>query len=183
MARRIGPSAAGVSRLNQYAWSIASAIDAGGTVQEIWNAVKGAAQLAPGETLGASIFDMNYVAGSMRALLNGRDTMAAAPLDAAITSDMWGWAPWAEVSQAAMLQPRWSVRFETLYTLADGAEGSVWRSWNFTGSIEGLTVGDIQNQVDQTAQIMAGPESTSPLTPEGTIERTVRSSSIMLIRQ
>lgn len=145
----------------QYGWAIKGAIDAGGTVSEIWDAVRSAADLAPGESLGASIFDMNYVAGAFRAVSNAQAAFGAASEGAPINADMWAWAPWAQPTAAAELSPLYQVRYSVDITSEQGTY-TLWRSTTWSGALDGFTTTDVLDTAQTSAESVASGETSPP---------------------
>lgn len=161
MSPAAGPSAEGVAQLMQYGYSILGAIKAGGTVSDIWNTVKAAAGIGPGESLGASIFDMNYVAGQFRAVAAAQDAFARAGAGVAVTADMWAWAPWASPTAAAELEPQYQIRYSVDITTEQGTY-TLYRSTTWSGSLEGATTQDVLDTAQTSAESIASGEGSPP---------------------
>lgn len=179
MARVTTPEVAGVSKLMSYGWSIYSAIQAGASVSEIWQAVRSASGTQPGEPIGATIFDMNYVAGLWRQIATSNAALSAAESTQAITSDMWAYAPWTLGGAAALAVPQYQIRYGAVFGEGDTAT-TLYRSWTLEGSIEGLTVGDVSNLAFASAQALEqGDLGTSPLTAENSA--AIGAGSVALI--
>lgn len=137
MPRLTGPTAAGVAGLLPYANTILGAVRSGGSVSDIWAAVR-QAEANGGPLLGSpSIFDMNFVAGQARAILSAEYALAnAAPSDA-VTSEMWAWAPWATAGSVAWGEPQYQIRYGYEVQNAAGESIVLWGQTDWQGSLEG----------------------------------------------
>lgn len=159
MARLTGPTAVGVAALTQHFNTIMGAIEQGATVQQLWQAVQQASELANTNLAGASIFDMNYVAGAARSILSGEANLAAAESNYALDSSMWGWAPWASGQADSWLQDRYQVRYQATMTGPGGEQVPVWGVTDWEGSLEGLTKGQLYDRAITSAQESLDTES------------------------
>lgn len=151
MAKVNGPTAQGVAALLPYSNAILGAIQAGGSVADIWAAVKGA-EAEGGPLLGnPTIFDMNYAAGRARAINSAEQAVGRAAAGDAVTGSMWAWAPWATETTAAWGEPSYQLRYQYQVVDQDGETNVVWGQTDWQGSIEG-TVSDIMDRATGSAQ-------------------------------
>ena len=151
MPRATGPSAVGVAALVPYSNTILGAIQQGASVADIWTAVK-AAEAEGGPILGnPTIFDMNYVAGQMRAINSAQVEFGKADPGQAVTSEMWAWAPWATQTTAAWGEPSYQLRYQYEATDQNGETNVLWGQTDWQGSID-VTVGDIEDRALGSAQ-------------------------------
>jgi hypothetical protein len=149
--RLTGPTATGVAGLIPYSNTILGAIQGGATVSDIWAAVRGA-EAEGGPLLGnPTIFDMNYVAGQMRAINSAQIEFGRADPSQAVTSEMWAWAPWATQTTAAWGEPSYQLRYQYEVTDQNGTVSILWGQTDWQGSID-VTTGDIGDRALGSAQ-------------------------------
>jgi hypothetical protein len=137
VARTFGPTPEGTSKLLAYANTILGAIQAGGNVGDIWDAVQAGEAAGGPLTSGSTIFDMNYVAGLMRAINNAEIAVGNAPEGSSVTADMWAWAPWADQSTPAWGEPNYQIRYSYDIQFATGETQTLWGQTDWAGSIDG----------------------------------------------
>ena len=152
MPRVTGPTSAGMAALMPYFNSILGAVEQGANVAGLWQAVRNASELTGGYIQGATIFDMNAMAGYARSILSSEGGLARAAPGDAVDSTMWAWAPWAAGETDSWLQDRYQVRYQVDVVGPNGEPGSVWGTWSPEGSLSGLTAGDVEQAAQLSGQ-------------------------------
>lgn len=187
MARPTGATAAGVAQLQPYGFSILAAIRAGAKVTDLWNTVYSAGYV--GGAGGATIFDMNFVAGRWRAVSNAMDAFAAAHGTPAnqIVGSMIADAPWAGFGESAAISPQYQIRFASTVT-NNGVEYPVYSSLDWLGSLTGYTTDDVLNAAQDSLNAIASGEKYPSRPAEeappyvGGVPGTVDPASIQILR-
>ena len=159
MPRQNAPTAAGVSLLMPYFNNILGAIEQGARVSDLWGTISGLAAEGYPEFAGATIFDMNHVAGQARAIISAQQNFSSLNPTDIVSSDAWAWAPWATPTEAAFGMPSYQVRYS--YTAQDaegnpilGSDGmpqNVWGVTDWSGSLD-VTAQDILDRAMSSAQ-------------------------------
>jgi hypothetical protein len=114
------PTAEGVSLLMPYYKNIESAMRQGFNRAETWGVVQEAFQAGGPAFQGATIFDMNYMWGRARDVLNAEQGFAALNPQDAISSQAWTWAPWATPTVAAEQVPSYLLNYTYTVNGPDG---------------------------------------------------------------
>ena len=136
MARPTTFTAAGVAKLLPYTNSIQGAIEAGGNNADIWAAVQAGVAAGGPSTAGATIFDMNELAGRIRQVLAAQDSFGrASPVDA-VNSEAWSWAPWVGPDDQNWLSENYQLRYAYEVTLPDGSTTQIWGQTDWQGPLD-----------------------------------------------
>ena len=140
-----------MSTLLGYSNTILGAIQAGNTVAGIWSAVQAAAEDIGGDLGGASIFDMNYVAGRLRAVAGAESAFGAAQPEQDIDQAMWAWAPWSGPTNASEINPVYQLRYQYQAITPEGDAQWLWGQTDWQGSLD-VTKQAILDRVTGSAQ-------------------------------
>lgn len=151
MARSFDPTAAGIAKLLAYSNNILGSVQSGGNVQDIWAAVRAGVAAGGGSIEGASIFDMNFVAGNAREINSAQIAVSKAQPGQAVDSTMWAWAPWSARDTAAQLDPSYLLRYQYEVQHADGSLHTLWGQTDWQGSLDG-TVDALMERAQGSAQ-------------------------------
>jgi hypothetical protein len=128
--------------------NITGAIEQGARTSDLWSLLSGLASEGFPEFAGATIFDMNYVAGQARGIISAQNNFASqAPTDV-VESGSWTWAPWAQPTESAFGMPQYQLRYRYSAQDAEGSplldpEGNPLQVWGVT---------DWSGSLDTTAQ-------------------------------
>lgn len=154
MPRLTGPSAVGIAQLLPYFNSIQGALAEGATTAELWPVVRQAAGIGPDEKVGATIFDMNFVAQQARAILSAQanlENAIATNSSAALDSRMWAWAPWSEAGTFEQQNPSYVIRYQYEVEGANGELVTLWGQTDWQGPLDG-SVNDVYTRALTSAQ-------------------------------
>lgn len=143
----------GQKALLPYWGTIQRAVSERASTADLWAAVKAVAQSEGIDLRGASGADMSRMRGIAAGQRNAMESLAASPLNTAITAGMIGTDLSARSLTAQNLTPSWIVRFEHDVTI-DGQLTTFWRSSVFDGSLP-PTVGQLRAQVEADAGQLA----------------------------
>lgn len=166
MPRLTGPTSEGIAALMPYFNSILGAVQEGGTTSQLWDAYKGAVEIAGGELGNPSILDMNYVAGYARAINTAEQAFTGAAPSEALSSEMWAWAPWTAGQTDPWLVDRYQLRYAASVE-KEGEQRTIWGVTDWEGSLEGLTKGDIMDRAQASGQIAIDTDSDKILSQLG----------------
>jgi hypothetical protein len=123
----------------------------GFSLQDIWGELHAAEEAGGPIIAGASIFDMNFMVGRADQINRASDAMAAAPLENAIDSTMWAWAPWSGPAPDTNAFERFQIRFQVDTTTTDPGS-PLWMQTTWEGPLEGFSIADIVNDSTFVAQ-------------------------------
>ena len=146
----------------RYGYQIRQALESGDRTYELWGKIREAGGIPAGESLGASIFDMNYVAGLWRSVISSNVELSRASMSDAVMPNMWSYAPWTDGGAAVTLAPTYQIQYSATGLVA-GSEYSVTRTATLTQDLTGMTVGDIYSYAQSSAEALAlGDTGLSP---------------------
>lgn len=152
MAGRSQPTAEGIANLLPYFNSIQGLASQGMNNAQIWNGLREQLGMAPGESLGAGILDMNFVAGQARDISNAAAEFGRANVGQAIDSSMLSIAPWADAADVYGPFDRYQIRFQ-VGTTTTPEGGEVWLQTVWDGTLDGYTTADVMDYLQTEGQI------------------------------
>lgn len=121
-------------RALQYWGVIESVTLAGGSTQDLWQAINAQAEALGYERSGISIQNVNRLRSQAVALRQAGNRLEQLGPDDLLGGLQIGQAPWARPLGQQVSTPMWSVRFEHLIE-RDGVQLSEYRTSTFTGTV------------------------------------------------
>lgn len=122
-------------RAMQYWGPVESVTRQGGSTEELWAAINAHAEALGYEQAGISATDVNWLRQRAVANREALERLNQLGPDDRIDGIHIGQAPWGRPLDRQTAVPMWSVRFEHVFTDANGDEQTAWRTSTFTGSV------------------------------------------------
>lgn len=147
------PLTGALAKAMTYWGAIQASVAQRATTAELFSAIRGAAGLAPGESLGVSASVISQLRGMAAGIRNASEALGSAAPDQAIGPSMISGVPWGRSQAQQDLVGIWQVRFLQDVSTEEGTQ-QVWRTTLFQGVLP-ATVGSLFGQLDDVADTMA----------------------------